>query len=80
VERLAKLGLGFGGFRMARRTLAGYEAIAMIRKGQTRSIGGRDMKAQAGSLIAEMIQSVPDLHPTASIRDPRQSAQQNHPR
>ena len=27
-------GLGFGSFGTARRTLAGYEAMAMIRKGQ----------------------------------------------
>src|SRR3954467_8284023 len=33
--------------RTARRTLAGYEAMAMIRKGQVRNIGGSDMRAQA---------------------------------
>jgi transposase, IS6 family len=38
-----------------RRTLAGYEAMAMIRKGQLRNIGGRDMRAQA-SFIAEMFE------------------------
>jgi hypothetical protein len=27
--------------------LAGYEAMAMIRKGQVHSIGGRDMRTQA---------------------------------
>ncbi len=31
-------GLGFGSFRTARRTLAGYEAMAMIRKGQVRNL------------------------------------------
>jgi transposase, IS6 family len=51
VKRLVRPGLGFGGFHTARRTLAGYEAMAMIRKGQVRGIGGRDMQAQA-SLIA----------------------------
>ncbi|MFC7544757.1 hypothetical protein ACFQU2_42730 [Siccirubricoccus deserti] len=35
----------------ARRTLAGYEVMAMVRKGQVRRIGGRDMQAQA-SFIA----------------------------
>jgi IS6 family transposase len=40
-------GLGFGGFRTARRTLAGFEAMAMIRKGQIRKIGGRDIRGQA---------------------------------
>ena len=37
---------GFGSFWTARRTLAGYEAMAMIRKGQVHNIGGRDMQAQ----------------------------------
>src|SRR5277367_2014530 len=40
IKRLVRPGLGFGGFRTARRTLAGFEAMAMIRKGQIRKIGG----------------------------------------
>jgi ankyrin repeat protein len=36
--------------------LAGYEAMAMIRKGQLRNIGGRDMRAQA-SFIAELFEN-----------------------
>jgi len=55
VKRLVRPGLGFGGFHTARRTLAGYEAMAMVRKGQVRNIGGRDMQAQA-SFIAELFQ------------------------
>jgi transposase, IS6 family len=47
VKRLIDPGLGFGGFWTAHRTLAGYEAMAMIRKGQVRNIGGNDIKAQA---------------------------------
>jgi IS6 family transposase len=47
VKRLTGPGLGFGGFWTARRTLAGYEAMAMIRKGQVRNIGGSDIRAQA---------------------------------
>jgi transposase-like protein len=47
-KRLVRPGLGFGGFHTARRTLAGYEAMAMVRKGQVRKIDGRDMRAQAG--------------------------------
>ncbi|MBI0433642.1 IS6 family transposase [Roseomonas sp. KE0001] len=47
VKRLIRPGLGFSGFHTARRTLAGYEAMAMIRKEQVRDIGGRDMRAQA---------------------------------
>jgi hypothetical protein len=38
VKRLSGPGLGFGGFWTARRTLAGYEAMAMIKKGQVRNI------------------------------------------
>jgi len=47
VKRLTRPGLGFGGFWTARRTLAGFEAMAMIRKGQVPSIGGDDIRAQA---------------------------------
>src|ERR1700692_4626706 len=47
IKRLVRPGLGFGGFRTARRTLAGFEAMAMIRKGQIRKIGGRDIRGQA---------------------------------
>jgi len=45
VKRLIRPGLGFGSFRTARRTLAGCEAMAMMRKGQVRKIGGCDMRA-----------------------------------
>ena len=47
VKRLVRPGLGFGGFHTARRTLAGYEVIAMVRKGQVQGISGRDMPSQA---------------------------------
>ena len=47
VKRLIRPGLGFGGFWTARRTLAGFEAMAMIRKGQVQNIGGDDIRAQA---------------------------------
>ena len=47
IKRLVRPGLGFGGLRTARQTLAGYEAMAMIRKGQVREIGGCSMQAQA---------------------------------
>ena len=55
VKRLTRLGLGFDSFWTARRTLAGYEAMAMIRKGQVRNISGRDIKAQA-EFIAGLFQ------------------------
>jgi IS6 family transposase len=47
IKRLIGPWLGFGGFHTARRTLAGYEAVAMMRKGQVKKVDGRDMKAQA---------------------------------
>jgi len=47
IKRLVRPGFGFGGLRTARRTLAGYEAMVMIRKGQVHTVGGRDMQAQA---------------------------------
>jgi IS6 family transposase len=46
VKRLTRPGLGFGGFWTARRTLTGFEAMAMIRKGQVPGIGGDDIRAQ----------------------------------
>ena len=55
LKRLVRPGLGFGSFHTARRTLAGYEVMAMMRKGQVRKVGGRDMRAQA-SFIAELFQ------------------------
>ena len=55
VKRLVRPGLGFGSFWTARRTLAGYEAMAMVRKGQVRKVRGRDMRAQA-SFVAELFQ------------------------
>ncbi len=55
IKRLVRPGLGFGSLRTAKRTLAGYEAMAMIRKGQVHNIGGRDMTAQT-ALIAELFE------------------------
>ena len=55
VKRLTRPGLGFGGFWTARRTLAGFEAMAMIRKGQAQNIGGSEIRAQA-TFIAGLFQ------------------------
>jgi transposase-like protein len=55
MKRLVRPGLGFGSLHTARRTLAGYEAMAMIRKGQGRKVGGRDMRAHA-TFVAELFQ------------------------
>ncbi len=53
-KRLVRSGLGFGSFHTARRTLAGYEAMAMIRKEQVQKVSGRDMRTQA-TFIAELL-------------------------
>ena len=45
IKRLIRPGLGFGSFWTARRTLTGMEAMAMIRKGQIRNIGGNEIRA-----------------------------------
>ncbi len=55
VKCLVRPGLGFGCFHTARRTLTGYEVMAMIRKGQVRKVGGRDTRAQT-TLVAELFQ------------------------
>ena len=55
IKRLTHPGLGFGGFWTARRTLACFDAIAMIRKEQVRNIGGGDVRSQ-GIFIAGLFQ------------------------
>jgi len=52
IKRLVRPGLGFRSVQTAKPTLAGYEAMAMIRKGQVHNIGGRDMPAQAAFVAA----------------------------
>lgn len=51
-KRFVRLGLGFGSFHTARRTLADDGMMAMVRKGQLRKVDGCDMLAQA-TFIAE---------------------------
>jgi transposase-like protein len=46
IKRLARPGLGFGSFNTARRTLKGYEAMAMIRKGQIQNVDREDVTGQ----------------------------------
>ena len=55
IKRLVRPGLGFGGIRTARRTLAGYEAMAMIRNGQVHNIDHYDMQAQT-AFVASLFQ------------------------
>lgn len=44
-------GLGFKSFHTARRTIAGYEILAMVRKGQVAAIPANDMPAQATFIV-----------------------------
>ena len=46
IKRLVKPGLGFGSFHTAQRTLKGYEAMAMIRKGQVEGIDRDNVTGQ----------------------------------
>ena len=46
IKRLVKPGLGFGSFNTARRTLKGYEAMTMIRKGQICGVDKKDRRGQ----------------------------------
>ena len=41
IKRLVKPGMGFGSFNTARRTIKGYEAMNMVRKGQSYWSGER---------------------------------------
>jgi len=47
IKRLVNPGMGFGSFNTARRTLRGYEAMNMIRKGQINGVEKGDIRAQA---------------------------------
>jgi transposase-like protein len=46
IKRLVKPGMGFASFNTARRTLRGYEAMNMIRKGQIQGVAKGDIEAQ----------------------------------
>jgi IS6 family transposase len=46
VKRRVNPGLGFGAFHTVQRTIQGYEAIHMLRKGQIEGIAKRDILAQ----------------------------------
>jgi transposase-like protein len=53
IKRLVRPGLGFKSFMTASRTVAGYEAMVMVRKGQVVSAPANDMRAQ-GDCIATL--------------------------
>ena len=46
IKRLVNPGIGFGSFNTARRTLRGFEAMNMIRKGQIQEVEKGNIKAQ----------------------------------
>ncbi len=46
IKRLVRPGLGFKSFATAVQTIAGYEAMAMMRKGQVANAPANDMQAQ----------------------------------
>ena len=46
IKRRVKAKQNFREFRAARRTIEGYEAMQMIRKGQTRWVSGADVRQQ----------------------------------
>jgi IS6 family transposase len=65
IKRLTGPGLGFGGIRTTRRILAGFETMAMIRKGQVTSIEENNMRAQA-EFVSNLFQMVPETLTTPS--------------
>ena len=46
IKRRVKAKQGFREFQAARRTIQGYEAMHMIRKGQARWVSGNDVRRQ----------------------------------
>ena len=52
IKRLVSPGLSFKGFGTASQTVAGYEAMAMIRKDQVASAPANDMRAQRDFVAA----------------------------
>jgi transposase, IS6 family len=48
IKRRVNAGLGFSNFKTARRTIKGYEAMNMIRKGQIEGVGRKDILGQVG--------------------------------
>ncbi len=45
IKRLTKPGMGFGSFNTARRTIRGFEAMNMMRKGQVQCVNKGDVRA-----------------------------------
>jgi transposase, IS6 family len=56
IKRLVKPGLGFFSFETARKTLQGYEAMNMIRKGQVQGVNRGD-RPEPGSVHRRTVRS-----------------------
>jgi|SRR5262245_25946962 len=57
IKRRVNPGLGFFSFKTARRTIGGYEAMNMIRKGQVEGIGKGDIRGQV-RFVADLFEVV----------------------
>jgi len=57
IKRRVNPGLGFFSFNTARRTIGGYEAMNMIRKGQVEGIGKGDIRGQV-RFVADLFEVV----------------------
>jgi len=55
LQQLIKPGLGFKSFNTARRTIKGYEAMQMLRKGQVIGVFKGDVLAQL-SFMAKLLE------------------------
>ena len=63
IKRRVNAKQGFRDFQAARRTIRGYEAIHMIRKGQVRWVGGTDVRRQ-NQFINKCSNCPPETPPT----------------
>ena len=61
MKRLTKPGMGFFSFETAERTLQGFEIMHMLRKGQMRGVGKRDLVGQA-MFISSLFEVLPKLN------------------
>jgi transposase-like protein len=53
IKPLTKPGIGFGSFNTTRRTLRGFEAMNMIRKGQVQAVKKGDVRASS-ELVSQL--------------------------
>ena len=53
IKRRVKATQGFGAFHAARRTIQGYEAVHLIRKGQARWVSGSDVAVLSQTTVCD---------------------------